>query len=315
MGLVSSIAQNIYSVACSVVTFLAYRTLPDENDRRTGENDEDFAGGHAQCRIVDGDEFKKTHMVPERYAVEQNFLLRASESDSPWRRFVPRYLREDVINGQKYIVLENTLFGIETPMTLDLKLGTQTWVPGASPEKIEKMDKKDAMYTNKSLGFRLTSARLIDETTAKEDTGLLKFKSLPAGRTLEKKGTDAGQEWRVGYSIKDVEAVLKCYFYGCRPLLEGFLQELEAIVALFKTQTEFHFIGLSLFVVYDSDLLLTAEGPVPRVLLIDFAHVLPGNGAIDEGVLMGLESVRAIANRFLAESRSPTNAAEQVVNK
>lgn len=262
--------------------------------------DEDFAGGHAECRIVDGNEFKKTHHVAERYAAEKDFLFRAVDDGSPWHGFVARFVREDEIEGQKYMVLENSIFGIGEPMTLDLKLGTQSWVPGATAEKIEKMDKKDSVYTNKALGFRLTSARIIDRATAKEEDGRLTFKSLPAGRTLEKKGMAEGQEWRAGFTAEDVEAVLKCYFYGCKPLLQGFLEELEPIISLFNTQTEFKFIGLSLFVSYDADLLLTQEGPVPRVLLIDFAHVLPGNGSIDRGVLMGLESVQAIARRLLA---------------
>merc|ERR1711957_1116545 len=121
------------------------------------------------------------------------------------------------------------------------------------------------------------------------------------GRISEKKGMPEGQEWRAGMTVTDVEAVLKCYFYGCKPLLETFLQKLEPIICLFKTQTEYRFIGVSLFVSYDADLLLTSKGPVPRVALIDFAHVLPGNGTIDEGVLMGLESIQAIATGLIAE--------------
>merc|ERR1712083_705268 len=143
--------------------------------------------------------------------------------------------------------------------------------------------------------------RLIDEATAKTEGGRLTFKSLTAGRTLEKKGMVEGQEWRAGFTVKDVESVLRCYFYGSRTLLEAFLQALEPILSLFRTQTEFKFIGLSIFVSYDADLLLTSEGPTPRVMLIDFAHVLPGNGTIDHGVLMGLESVQAIAGRLLRE--------------
>merc|ERR1712007_116859 len=76
---------------------------------------------------------------------------------------------------------------------------------------------------------------------------------------------------------------------------------LDKMLALFEAQTEFQFIGMSLFVCYDADLLAREMGPIPRVYFIDFAHYFPADGVIDQGVLLGLRSVKAISERLLAE--------------
>ena len=37
------------------------------------------------------------------------------------------------VDHEKWTEMENTLYGMERPIVLDLKLGTQTWHPGVRP--------------------------------------------------------------------------------------------------------------------------------------------------------------------------------------
>merc|ERR1712007_101226 len=106
------------------------------------------------------------------------------------------------------------------------------------------------------LGFRLTSAKLIDPATARWEGEKLVFKSLHAGRKFEKgKGVTEDTKWRAGHNAADVETVLRLFFYRSAQVLRRFRVVLDKMLALFEAQTEFQFIGMSLFVCYDADLL------------------------------------------------------------
>ena len=70
------------------------------------------------------------------------------------------------------------------------------------------------------------------------------------------------------------------------PVAEAFVEKLEDLMRFFSTQTQYHFYASSLLFVYDSAS-LDVRASV-RLKMIDFAHVFPGRGKLDENFINGL---------------------------
>lgn len=250
---------------------------------------EAFQGGHklSHAKPTDPKEFFKVVEKAAYFEKEVKFLQMANENEM-WRPLVPRFIRiqED---GETHIeVLENFLCDTRQPVIADFKLGTQSWEPGASAEKIADMDSKDSQTTTKSLGMRVTSAQLPQGNGP--DAGY-----LPAGRVAVKNGLDIN-DWRAGRDSADVKRILSTYL-RTKELQEQFLNKLQPVVQVFETQTSYQFIGLSLFVWYSDN--AESEGPSGLDMrLIDFAHVLDDQDKIDEGVLRGLNSLKEMVTEI-----------------
>lgn len=78
------------------------------------------------------------------------------------------------------------------------------------------------------------------------------------------------------------------------------LRQLTTILDWWKTQLVFHMYSSSLLLTYDAELLRNIDDPKNlskmnisqsvRILLIDFAHVVPANNVLDYNYLDGLQS-------------------------
>lgn len=84
---------------------------------------------------------------------------------------------------------------------------------------------------------------------------------------------------------------------------EEMLQKLTSVLDWWKTQLVFHIYSSSVLLTYDAELLINCDDSTStknlskicttqsvRVLLIDFAHVVPANNVLDYNYLNGLEN-------------------------
>ena len=85
-------------------------------------------------------------------------------------------------------------------------------------------------------------------------------------------------------------------------LARCFLVKLKEVQELFQSQTSYHAFGSSILFCYDYENLASIDwattNPV-RVRLIDFAHVFPGNGILDENYLFGVSSLVKLFDTFI----------------
>lgn len=244
---------------------------------------DEFHGGHAECRADTGNEyeFAKTHPDPDRWAAALKFLTFANENDK-WRGLVPKLIRVQKFGDRDFMVLENLMGGKANPVIADFKLGTQSWMPGAKPEKIAKMKERDAASTTGSLGLRVTSVQLPQGDDPAQGY-------LPSGRVAVKKGLSEG-DWRRAETQSDVHRILHMYLRTAE-LRAAFIEQLKPYITLFEEQSEHLFIGSSLFLCYDH-----TEGASSLAMrLIDFGNSLDGQKSKDEGVLKGLLSLKELA--------------------
>ena len=55
----------------------------------------------------------------------------------------------------RFLELEDVAHGYRRPCIMDVKLGRQTWYPGADPSYIERCRARDAATMQAALGFRI----------------------------------------------------------------------------------------------------------------------------------------------------------------
>lgn len=241
-----------------------------------------FAGGHPELRVPMANEFEfaKTQVEDERFEHELAFLRFAKDSDL-WRDLVPKLIRVEEIGERPFVVLENVMGGMEHPVIADFKLGTQSWAPGANPEKIAKMEERDAVSATPSLGIRVTSAMLPQGKDP--EAGY-----LSSGRVAVKKGLEESS-WRAAQTEEDVCQIMAAFLFN-EALREAFREKLQPFIRVFQEQTEYSFFGSSLLTCYDHCI-----GPTSLSMrLIDFGHAQNGQSGTDEGVLKGLMSLDKI---------------------
>ena len=241
--------------------------------------------------------FYKPLQSDERGSKEVAFYSRFSantEIPNHIRKFFPLYHGIQLVEASDgsgllpHLVLEDIVSTRVNPSVMDIKIGSRTWYPQAHEDYIKKCLKKDRDTTSLSLGFRISGLQVFES----EDSGYWK---------PEKKRVQ-------GFSTEDVQLVLRkfvssnasdslcsepdCAFaesvYGGS---DGILAQLSRLKTWFEDQTIYHFYSCSVLVVYENEPILKGESPCPAVKLIDFAHVLDGQGVIDHNFLGGLCSL------------------------
>ncbi|MCO5587596.1 hypothetical protein L7F22_041545 [Adiantum nelumboides] len=78
---------------------------------------------------------------------------------------------------------------------------------------------------------------------------------------------------------------------------KGLIKQLDELRSWFAVQTSYHFFSSSILLMYESDC-TTQDGSQENirgtVKLVDFAHVLMGQEAVDENFLQGLDTLMGI---------------------
>ncbi|KAK7405451.1 hypothetical protein VNO78_06754 [Psophocarpus tetragonolobus] len=176
-----------------------------------------------------------------------------------------------------HLVLEDLLRAFAQPSVIDVKIGARTWHLGDSADYIEKCLKKDRETSTIPLGFRISGAK--DALSAWE----------PSRKSLQSLSADAVLLVLKKFVSSDAHSdAPDCAFAS--EVYAVVLDRLLQLKAWFEVQTLYHFYSCSVLIVYEKNLNHRNEKGKGEILvkLVDFAHAVPANGAIDHNFLGGL---------------------------
>lgn len=211
-------------------------------------------------------------------------------------RYFPGYHGTQLVEASdgsgklSHLVLDDVVSGYSNPSVMDVKIGSRTWYPDVSEEYFKKCIKKDRETTTVSLGFRVSGFKIFDHQESSfwraEKKLVLRYNADGARLALRK--------FVSSNSPADSNLTPNCAFasevYGGS---NGILAQLLELKDWFETQTLYHFNSCSILMIYENESILMKGGDDEhearaQVKLVDFAHVLDGNGVIDHNFLGGL---------------------------
>ena len=195
-----------------------------------------------------------------------------------------------------HLVLEDLASNYREPCVIDIKMGQQTYEPGACLSK--KMREIRKCPYQVMTGFRITGMKVYDVTSS-----LYTCEDKQFGRLL-KPG--------------DASDAIKSFFWNGETLrkdvINGVLKKLTEILAWFSKQSDLHFYCSSILIIYDGLLDVnssitedriqfaadnnrgashSAVADLVQVKMIDFAHTLPSPvpSVPDHGYILGLTTL------------------------
>lgn len=187
---------------------------------------------------------------------------------------------------QQFVVLENLLADHKFPCVLDIKLGRKQRVYDCSEAKRKLLESRCAHSTSASLGFRICGMQLYQK-----DTGEYISQDKYVGRALDDQGAvqNLKQYFNDGVTVRTSE-------------IHRMLDKLKHLHKAMSEQHVFHFLSVSLLLIYDSD----SENKVDA-RLIDFANAISRDELPDEDkyedynedLLFGISSIINILHSFL----------------
>ncbi|KAG0457941.1 hypothetical protein HPP92_022798 [Vanilla planifolia] len=263
--------------------------------------------------LVDGSgRFYKPFQNDERGTNELAFYTSFSSDTripSHIRVFFPVFHGTQLINASDgsgihpHLVLDDLIDGLRLPSVIDLKIGARTWFPSAPDGYFRKCLAKDRESTSSLLGFRISGLQIRDD-----DIGFWRPSRLDVHHFQVKDVRYLLRRFVSSNAASDSE--LDCAFasaiYGGS---EGVLAQLLDLKAWFEDQTLFHFYSVSVLIAYARDGSEDGQGPGrARVRLVDFAHVLEGNGVIDHNFLGGLCSLIKFVSEILNNPSENSNS-------
>ncbi|EXB43773.1 Inositol polyphosphate multikinase beta [Morus notabilis] len=257
--------------------------------------------------IDDSGRFYKPLQSDERGSNEVVFYTQFSsnkEIPNHIRKFFSVYYDTQLIEASDgsgllpHLVLEDITSTRTNPSIMDVKIGSRTWYPQASEDYITKCLMKDRQTTSLPLGFRISGLQIYGS----EQSGYWK---------PDKKRV-------LGFTAEDVRVVLRKFVssnssddFGTEPDCAfaaavyggstGILAQLLKLKAWFEDQTIYHFYSCSVLMVYEKEPILNGKSPSAAVKLVDFAHVLDGQGVIDHNFLGGLCSLIKFISEILKD--------------
>jgi 1D-myo-inositol-tetrakisphosphate 5-kinase/inositol-polyphosphate multikinase len=186
----------------------------------------------------------------------------------------------NVIIGQKlYLILENLSKHLNTPSIIDIKIGRQTYEPGASPEKIDNEISKYPLQSH--FGYRISGMKIYDRNKSNY-------------KYIEK-------DFCHKVNPQDLLYIFGFYVFDGlnfqKEVLKVIIDKLEALYDCFHTESIYHnFYSSSLLILYDSTLVNKCDSGIDikdmvKVYMIDFAHVIESNKEIDVNYIHGLKNV------------------------
>lgn len=222
---------------------------------------------------------------------EAEFFRTISNSTDPdvraFLEFMPHFhgvskrKKSDGAPGE-FIMMENLTNNLSKPCIMDIKIGARTWGPDASEAKRKQQDASYAA-TKTAFGFSVP--------------GLSSFKGENKDCSVSK-AKDYGKQ----LTADNIHEMLELYLdistnpEIARKIAGVFVEKLKKIQSLFESQRSFHFFASSLLFVYDAEAVQnnidTEElSNLVNLKMIDFAHVWPADGEIDNNYLRGVNSL------------------------
>lgn len=195
-------------------------------------------------------------------------------------KFIPKFygLRQIPIDDepQEFLTMEDITVPYSRPAIMDIKIGKMTYDPNASEKKIKSEIEK--YPPQKTLGFRLLGYRVHN-----------------IDGTVEVRGKDWGKskdETNIGLALFE--------FFGVRKEAAALaLRKICLFREWFAHQTLYHFYASSLLFIFENspDMDINLD-----VRMIDFGHVFPGNGELDENYTHGLDNLISLLEEMLLKS-------------
>jgi len=240
----------------------------------------------------------KPVQAPPKGLREIGFYQAISGSNDPidikFTEFTAKYFGTETVESSNcgelgedlYLVLENLTQGFDSPCVMDVKIGARTYGPDATELK---KSQEDAKYVGTKIpqGFSIL--------------GIINGKkrwTKNFGRQLKENKLHEVLENFFDTAENDTNAT--------KALSTCFVELLEEIQGLFQHQTKFHIYGSSLLFVYDHAAFETYSKTGDRqslrssvrLKLIDFAHVFPAEGKLDENYIFGLDNLTKLFSAF-----------------
>ncbi|XP_010670829.2 inositol polyphosphate multikinase beta [Beta vulgaris subsp. vulgaris] len=223
------------------------------------------------------------------------------------RKFFPKFFGTQLLEASdgsgpcSHLVMEDLTSNYKNPSIIDVKIGSRTWYPQASEKYIQKCLKKDQETSSLSLGFRISGLHLYQGQESgywKPDRKLTMKYTADDVRLVLKKFISSNQS---SESKDDPDCTFASSVLGGS---SGILAQLLELKSWFEEQTLYHFYSCSVLMVYDKEESLVKTGQFgPAIKLVDFAHVLEGDGVIDHNFLGGLCSLI----KFISDISSTPN--------
>ncbi|CAL5375448.1 unnamed protein product [Camellia sinensis] len=204
------------------------------------------------------------------------------------RRFFPVFHGTRVLEASDgsglcpHLVLQDIVSGHLNPSVMDIKMGANTWPPQSPEDYIAKCLKKDRETASIQLGFRISGFQIYGSKESefwKPDKQFFKSLSAQDVRLVLNKYVSSNASPDLGLNPNCAFASV---VYGGST---GILAQLQQLKAWFEDQTIYHFYSCSVLMVYGQG------GSGAEVKLVDFAHVVDGEGVIDHNFLGGLCSL------------------------
>jgi 1D-myo-inositol-tetrakisphosphate 5-kinase/inositol-polyphosphate multikinase len=263
-------------------------------------------GGKMGPLVDDSGKFYKPLQSGERGSGEVSFYTSFSSNTripDQIRRYFPIFYGTQLLEASNgsglhpHLILQDLNSPRINPSIMDIKMGSRTWPANASQEYFEKCLKKDRESTSVLLGFRISGLEVYQSEKSASFKPEKKFVysfSADDVRLYLRKFVSSNA------SSTDSNVSPDCAFasvvYGGS---KGFLAQLLELKDWFEDQTIFHFYSCSILLMYDNELAQKGMITNPEVKLIDFAHVVEGNGVIDHNFLGGLCSLIKFISEIL----------------
>ncbi|XP_071722495.1 inositol polyphosphate multikinase beta-like [Rutidosis leptorrhynchoides] len=195
-----------------------------------------------------------------------------------------------------HIVLQDIVSGRVNASIMDVKIGSRTWYPQSSYEYVQRCLNKDKETTSLALGFRISGLQVYE----KKQSGYWK----PSKKIVQQFNADDVRSVLRKFVSSNASASKPDHAFASTVYGE-ILAQLKELKAWFEEQTAYHFNSCSVLMLYDEQSLLKGA----EVKLVDFAHVMEGNGVIDHNFLGGLCSLIKFISDILADLNENSNGA------
>lgn len=267
--------------------------------------------GHKACDgllgplIDDSGRFYKPLQDDERGSREVAFYTSFSSNTrvpDHIRKFFPIFYGIQLLEAsdgsglRPHLVLQDVVSGHLHPSIMDIKIGSRTWYPEAPEDYIQRCLKKDRETSSLSLGFRVSGLQV----HGNKESGFWKPERKAVQRLTADEVRLVLSKFVSSNPSDDPKAVRDSLFassvYGGSTGILGQLLELKA---WFEDQTIYHFNSCSVLIVYEKESILKGGSSGAEIKLIDFAHVVEGNGVIDHNFLGGVCSLIKFISEIL----------------
>ena len=247
--------------------------------------------------IDDSGKFYKPIQSDGRGSIEVAFYTSLVSSDTNIpnhiRRFFPIFHGTKLIEAsdgsgqQLHLVLQDIVSGHLNPSIMDIKIGSRTWYPQASEDYIQRCFMKDRETSSLTLGFRISGLQIESKGSGfwKPDRKLIQKFTAEEVRLVLRQFVSSNSSADSGV---DPDCTFVSTVYGGSG---GILAQLLELKEWFEHQTILHFYSCSVLMVYEKESVVKEMSSGAEVKLVDFAHVVKGNGVIDHNFLGGLCSL------------------------